>query len=260
MKIASWNVNSVKARLAPLTTWLKTAAPDILCLQEIKSTDETFPTEVFEDLGYNCTVHGQKSYNGVAILSKCPPEDIVRGLGGDDTDTQARYIEALFSGNKGMVRVVSLYAPNGNPVGSEKFSYKLRWMQRLTDRTRELIGYEDAMVMGGDYNIIPEDIDCYDPTAWASDALFQPESRAALRRLENLGLRDAFRARNRTCGQYSFWDYQAGCWQKNHGIRIDFLLLSPQALDRLENCVIDREVRGAEKPSDHVPVWCEIDI
>lgn len=260
MKIASWNVNSVRARLAPLTAWLKSAAPDVLCLQEIKTTPETFPTEAFEDLGYNCIVHGQKTYNGVAILSKRPPEDVTRGLDGEETDAQARYIEALIPGDQGMIRVASVYAPNGNPVDSDKFPYKLRWMQRLTTRAKELIGYEEALVLAGDFNIIPTDIDCYDPSAWAGDALFQPESRAALRRLENLGFRDAFRTRNPKAGHYSFWDYQAGCWQKNQGIRIDFLLLSPQTLDRLNTCEIDKDVRGGEKPSDHAPVWCEIDI
>ncbi|MGB8602074.1 MAG: exodeoxyribonuclease III [Rhizomicrobium sp.] len=258
MKIATWNVNSVKARLAPLTDWLRAAAPDVVCLQEIKSTDETFPREAFEDLGYNCLIHGQKTYNGVAILSKRPPEDVQRGLPGDDADEQARYIEALIPGDSGMVRVAALYAPNGNPVESEKFPYKLSWMQRLQRHAKALLALEEPLVLAGDYNIIPEEKDCFDPAAWVGDALFRPESRASLYRLRNLGLADAFRARNPAAGQYSFWDYQAGSWQKNNGIRIDFLLLSPQAQDRLSTCEIDKAVRGGDKPSDHVPVWCEL--
>lgn len=258
MKIASWNVNSVKARLEPLSAWLRSASPDIVCLQEIKSTDDTFPRDAFEDLGYNCLTHGQKTYNGVAILSKRPPEDVQTGLPGDETDEQARYLEALIPGDRGMVRVASIYAPNGNPVESEKFPYKLRWMQRLQSRAEALLKLEEPLVLAGDYNIIPEARDCFDPALWTGDALFQPESRAALRRLQNIGFTDAFRARNRAAGQYSFWDYQAGAWQKNHGIRIDFLMLSPQALDRMTACDIDKAVRGGDKPSDHVPVWCDL--
>lgn len=258
MKIASWNVNSVKARLEPLSAWLRSASPDIVCLQEIKSTDDTFPRDAFEDLGYNCLTHGQKTYNGVAILSKRPPEDVQTGLPGDETDEQARYLEALIPGDRGMVRVASIYAPNGNPVESEKFPYKLRWMQRLQSRAEALLKLEEPLVLAGDYNIIPEARDCFDPALWTGDALFQPESRAALRRLQNIGFTDAFRARNRAAGQYSFWDYQAGAWQKNHGIRIDFLMLSPQALDRMTACDIDKVVRGGDKPSDHVPVWCDL--
>lgn len=258
MKIASWNVNSVKARLEPLTAWLRSATPDIVCLQEIKSTDDTFPHEAFEDLGYNCLTHGQKTYNGVAILSKRPPEDVLTGLPGDETDEQARYLEALIPGDNGMVRIAAIYAPNGNPLDSEKFPYKLRWMERLQQRAKTLLQLEEPLVLAGDYNIIPEDKDCFDPAVWTGDALFQPESKAALRRLQNIGFTDAFRARNRAAGQYSFWDYQAGAWQKNHGIRIDLLMLSPQALDRLTTCEIDKAVRGGDKPSDHVPVWCAL--
>lgn len=258
MKIASWNVNSVKARLEPLLAWLQSATPDIVCLQEIKSTDDTFPRDAFEDIGYNCLTHGQKTYNGVAILSKRPPEDVQTGLPGDATDEQARYLEAVIPGDTGMLRVASIYAPNGNPVESEKFPYKLRWMERLQSRAETLLKLEEPLVLAGDYNIIPDAKDCFDPAVWTGDALFQPESRAALRRLQNIGFTDAFRARNRAGGQYSFWDYQAGAWQKNHGIRIDFLMLSPQALDRMTACDIDKTVRGGDKPSDHVPVWCEL--
>jgi exodeoxyribonuclease-3 len=259
MKIATWNVNSVKARLEAAIRWLKQAAPDVVCLQEIKCVDDAFPAGAFEELGYNCSVYGQRTYNGVAILSKRPPEDVTRGLPGGD-DEQARYIEALVPTAKGVVRVASIYAPNGNPVGSDKFAYKLAWMERLRAHAAELLAYEEPLALMGDYNVIPKDEDCHDPAAWAADALFQPESRAALRRIENLGFTDAFRARNARPGQYTFWDYQGGAWQKDHGIRIDHILLSPQALDRLDDCAIDKRVRGLERPSDHAPVWCELTI
>ena len=259
MKIATWNVNSVKARLEAATAWLKEAVPDVVCLQEIKCTDDTFPAAIFEDLGYNCAVHGQKTYNGVAILSKRPLEDVTPRLPGGDGDEHARYLEALVPGDKGMLRVASIYAPNGNPIGTDKFAYKLAWLERLCARARALLAFEEPVALMGDYNVIPMPEDCYDPAAWANDALFQPESRAALRRVENLGYTDAFRACNAQPYQYTFWDYQAGAWQKDHGIRIDHILLSPQALDRLKACAIDKRVRGREKPSDHVPVWCELE-
>jgi len=260
MKIATWNVNSVKARLETVTAWLKDAEPDVVALQEIKSTDESFPRGVFEDLGYNCAVHGQKTYNGVAILSKRPMEDVTPRLPGGEGDDHARYIEAVVTGDTGVIRVASIYAPNGNPLGTDKFPYKLSWLERLRDRAAEILTYEEPAVLMGDYNVIPTDDDCYDPAAWMSDALFQPQSKAALRRIENLGYQDAFRAVDTRPGLYSFWDYQAGAWQKNHGIRIDFQMLSPQALDRLKTCWIDKRVRGWDKPSDHVPVIAEIDI
>jgi exodeoxyribonuclease-3 len=260
MKIATWNVNSVKARLEPAVAWLKAAKPDVVCLQEIKSTDDTFPREAFEALGYNCAVHGQKTYNGVAILSKRPLEDVTPRLKGNDADDHARYIEALVTGDKGVLRIASIYAPNGNPLGTEKFTYKLGWLERLYGHARDLLANEEPLALMGDYNIIPEDKDCYDPKAWLGDALFQPQSKAALRKIENLGFTDAFRARHGEAGQYTFWDYQAGSWRKNQGIRIDHILLSPQAADRLAACEIDRDVRDGEKPSDHVPIWCELDI
>jgi exodeoxyribonuclease III len=259
MKIATWNVNSVKARLPAVEAWLRQAAPDVVALQELKTIDDGFPAAAFEDLGYNCAVYGQKTYNGVAILSKHPLEDVTRGLPGFD-DVQARYIEALVPGDAGVIRVASVYAPNGNPLGTDKIAYKLDWMQRFAARAEELLAFEEPCVLMGDYNVIAEEIDCFDPAAWTGDALFQPESRAALRRILNLGYSDAFRAKNAAAGQYTFWDYQGGAWQKNHGIRIDFQLLSPQALDRLEKVAIDKAVRDGEKPSDHVPVWCEIKI
>jgi len=260
MKIATWNVNSVKARLETVTAWLNDAAPDVVCLQEIKTIDDGFPRGAFEDLGYNCAVHGQKTYNGVAILSKRPLEDVTRGLPGGGDDQQARYIEAVVTGDHGVIRVASIYAPNGNPVASEKFPFKLAWMERLRARAAEILNYEEPAALMGDYNVIPTDDDCHDPAVWAGDALFQPQSKAAFRTIENLGYQDAFRACDARPHRYTFWDYQAGAWQKDHGIRIDFVLLSPQALDRLKTCTIDKRVRGWDKPSDHVPVVAEIEI
>jgi exodeoxyribonuclease-3 len=260
MKIATWNVNSIKARLEPALAWLKEARPDVVALQEIKTVDENFPREAFEALGYNCAVHGQKSYNGVAILSKRPMEDVSPRLHGDETDDHARYLEAVIAGDHGVVRVASIYAPNGNPWPGPKFDYKLAWLERLRLRAKRLLENEEPVVLMGDYNIIPEDKDAAKPKNWLKDALFQPESKAVFRRIENLGYADAFRALHAEGGQYTFWDY-FGSWERDNGIRIDHLLLSPQAVDRLKACGIDREVRGAsEKPSDHVPVWCELQI
>jgi exodeoxyribonuclease-3 len=266
MKIATWNVNSVKARLEPALAYLREAKPDVLCLQEIKTVDENFPLQPFEELGYNCAVHGQKSYNGVAILSKLPMEDVTPRLPGGaplpdgSTDDHARYLEVVITGKKGIVRVASIYAPNGNPFPGPKFDYKLAWLERLRLHARKLLKAEEPVVLMGDYNIIPEDKDAARPKAWAKDALFQPESKSALRRIENLGYCDAFRALHPGAGHYTFWDY-FGSWERNNGIRIDHVLLSPQATDRLKACGIDKEVRGAsEKPSDHVPVWVELNI
>jgi exodeoxyribonuclease-3 len=260
MKIASWNVNSIKVRLDAALAWLKEAKPDVVALQEIKCQDENFPAEPFEALGYNCAVHGQKAYNGVALLSKRPLEDVTPRLPGGDGDDHSRYLEAVVTGEKGTLRVASIYAPNGNPVGTEKFAYKLSWLERLGAHAKGLLANEEPVALIGDYNIIPEDRDCYDPKAWINDALFQPQSKAALRVIENLGYSDGFRARNQAAGQYTFWDYQAGAWRKNQGIRIDHILLSPQGLDRLRDCGIDKHVREGDKPSDHVPVWAELDI
>ncbi|MDE1151143.1 MAG: exodeoxyribonuclease III [Micavibrio sp.] len=256
MKIASWNVNSVNMRLPNVLAWLETAQPDVLLLQELKCVTENFPVAAFEAAGYSCAVHGQKSWNGVAILSKVPAADIVRGLAGDDSDEQSRYIEATVGG----LRVASIYLPNGNPVDTEKYPYKLRWFDRLITRARELLATEQVVLLGGDYNIIPEARDCYDPAVWADDALFKLESRRKFRTLQNLGYTDAFRALNDADHQYTFWDYQAGAWPRNNGIRIDHLMLSPQAADRLEACVIDAGPRGLEKASDHTPIIAEIKL
>lgn len=259
MKIATFNINGVKARAQALADWLDKAKPDVAVLQEIKSVDEAFPREIIEDRGYNLATHGQKGFNGVAILSRFPLEDVVRGLPGDETDEQARYIEATVTGERRAVRVCGLYLPNGNPAPGPKFDYKLAWMARLEARAKELLAEEAPAVLAGDYNVIPQDEDAARPEAWRDDALARPESRAAFRRILNLGLTDAFRAEHPGPGHYSFWDYQAGAWDRNDGIRIDHLLLTPQAADLLTASGIEREVRGREKPSDHVPVWIELD-
>lgn len=259
MKIATFNINGIKARAAALGDWLDEADPDVAVLQEIKSVDDAFPREIIEDRGYNLETHGQKSFNGVAILSKYPLEDLTRGLPGDDSDEQARWIEATVTGDKAAVRVCGLYLPNGNPAPGPKFDYKLSWMARMEARAKALLAEEIPAVMAGDYNVIPQDEDAARPEAWTDDALARPESRAAFRRIMALGFTEAFRTRNPAPGQYSFWDYQANAWDRNDGIRIDHLLLSPEAADLLTDCQIDRDVRGREKPSDHVPVWIALD-
>ena len=259
MRLATWNVNSIKARLEHVLGWFEETAPDVAVLQEIKCVDEKFPAEAFERLGYNVAVHGQKTYTGVAMLSKTPLEDVRRGLPGDDGDEQARYIEAVVSGPT-PVRVAGIYLPNGNPIGTEKFAYKLAWMERLRRHATELLRYEEPLVIAGDYNVIPRPDDADKPEGWLGDALFQPESRAAYRALQNLGLTDAFMQVDGGAGAYTFWDYQAGAWPRNHGIRIDHALLSPQAADRLAGVEIHRDVRGRDKPSDHVPVVVELTL
>jgi len=254
MKIATWNVNSVKARLPRVVDWLTEAKPDVALLQETKVADEAFPREEIEALGYNLALHGQRTYNGVAILARRPIEDVRSGLPGDDGDEHARYVEATVDG----VRVASVYLPNGNPVDSDKFAYKLAWMRRLTAHAKTLLEQELCFVLGGDYNALPADEDCYDPVAFANDALGRPETKAHFRELVYLGLTEAWRALHPDEVGYSYWDYQGGAWQKDHGLRIDHLLLSPQAADRLQECAIDRSPRGKEKPSDHAPVWCTL--
>jgi len=260
IRIATFNVNSVKARLPRVLEWLRTTKPDIALFQEIKCTEDTFPKLEIEDLGYNLAISGQKTYNGVAILSKFPLEDVTNALPGDDSDDHARYIEAFISAGKTPLRVASIYLPNGNPVESEKFPYKLAWMKRLRAHVKELLKLEEVLVLGGDYNVAPTDDDVHDPEIWANDALCRPETRAAFRTIMYLGLTDAYRALHSHGHAYTFWDYQAGAWQKDNGLRIDHLLLSPQAADRLEKSGIDKAERGKEKASDHVPVWCELTI
>ena len=260
MKIATWNVNSIKARLPRVLEWLGEFQPDVALLQEIKCVDEDFPALEIGDAGYNVATCGQKSYNGVAILSKRPIEVERRALPGDESDEQARYIEALVGG----VRVASIYLPNGNPTrdddgsDSEKYRYKLKWMERLRAHAGELLETEDAFVLGGDYNICQNDGDVYDPDGFADDALCRPESRKRFRALNHLGLTNAFRVFDAAPGRYSYWDYKAGAWQKDNGLLIDHLFLSPQAADRLKAAGIDRTPRGKEKASDHTPVWCEL--
>ena len=259
MKIATFNINGIRARAAALCDWLDEAAPDVALLQEIKSVDEGFPSDLFEERGYNVATHGQKSFNGVAILSKLPLEDITRGLPGDPEDEQARWIEATVIGKQAL-RICGLYLPNGNPAPGPKYDYKLNWMERLYERANELIQDQMPALMAGDYNIIQQAEDAARPEAWTKDALFLPQSRTAFRKIVNLGFTDAFRARQNGAGHYSFWDYQAGAWNRNDGILIDHILLTPAAADLLQDCKIDHEIRGREKPSDHVPVWVKLDL
>jgi exodeoxyribonuclease-3 len=259
MRIATWNINGVRARIDTLVAWLNEARPDAVVLQEIKTVDEGFPAEPLRALGYHVETHGQKGFNGVALLSLLPVAEVTRGLPGDPDDVQARYIEAVLTGPLGAVRVGGLYLPNGNPIGTEKFAYKLAWMARLEAHARARLAEERPFLLAGDFNIIPTPHDARNPAAWTNDALFQPESRAAFRRLEALGLSDAIRAVTDEPA-YTFWDYQAGSWPRDDGIRIDHVLLSPEATDRLVAAGIDKHVRGWEKPSDHVPVWVDINL
>lgn len=253
MRIATWNINGIKARLPVVTQWLEQQKPDIVCLQEIKTLDENFPREAIEALGYNVETHGQKSFNGVAILSKLPFDEVHRGLPGDDSDEQSRLIEGTFSTSQGVVRVCNIYLPNGNPVDTEKFPYKLGWMDRITAFVEERLALEEPFVLLGDFNLIPTGQDCHDPKAWWGDALFRPESLVKWRRLSHLGLTDAVRSAT-DAPAYTFWDFQSGAWRRDNGIRIDHLMLSPQAADRLDGVTIHRDLRGWDKPSDHVAV------
>jgi len=259
MKIATFNINGVKARIGAVTKWLDAQSPDVVLCQEIKSVDEAFPREPFEERGYQVETHGQKGFNGVAILSKIPLEDIQRRLPGDESDEQARWIEATVVGPKEAVRVCGLYLPNGNPAPGPKYDYKLAWMARLETHARALLKTEMPTIMAGDYNVIPQPEDAAKPDAWTEDALFRPATRDAFQRIVNLGFTDGFRARTQGPGHYSFWDYQASAWERNNGIRIDHVLLSPQAADLMVDCHIEKDVRAGAKPSDHVPVWVELD-
>lgn len=260
MRITTWNVNSVRQRLEHLEQFLETQKSDVVCLQEIKCVDEAFPAAAIEALGYNVAVHGQKTFNGVALLSRYPLEDVQRGLPGDDADVQARYIEATISVDGGAIRVASIYLPNGNPLGTEKFPYKLGWMDRLHRHMAEAAAAEEIAVFAGDYNVIPEPRDARDPAAWVNDALFQPESRSRYQGYQNLGLTDALRACTDASGVYTFWDYQAGAFQRDYGIRIDHALLTPRAADLLRNASVHKETRSWPKPSDHAPVSVDLAI
>ena len=257
MKIATFNINGVKARLPALLDWLRASDPDVAALQEIKSVDDAFPREPIEELGYHVETHGQKGFNGVALLSKRPFEEVSRGLPGDPDDSQARWIEGVVMGAETAVRICALYLPNGNPAPGPKFDYKLEWMARLEARAREIAAAEEVAILAGDYNVIPQPCDAKRPDAWRDDALFRPESRAAWRRLIHLGLTDAWRALRADPG-FTFWDYQAGAWGRDDGIRIDHALLTPQAADRLRGCAVDRDARAGDKPSDHAPMWIEL--
>ena len=258
MKIASFNINGIKARAEALGSWLDRAVPDVVVLQEIKSIDAAFPRDIFESRGYNLETHGQKSFNGVAIAARLPLEDVSRGLPGDDSDEQARWIEATVVGTRA-IRVCGLYLPNGNPAPGPKYDYKLAWMDRLHTHAQTLLQSEEPVVMAGDYNIIPQPQDAKRPDAWREDALFRPESRAAFQRVVNLGFTDALTVCRPGPGQFTFWDYQAGAWARDDGIRIDHMLLSPQAADLLKDCQIDKQERDVERPSDHVPIWATFD-
>lgn len=252
MKIATWNVNSIKARLDHVKNWLSANVPDVLMIQELKGME--FPDMEFRALGYQCAFIAQKAYNGVATLSKTPVEVNETKLPGDDADDQARYLETTISG----LRLINIYLPNGNPVDSEKFPYKLAWMDRLKSRLKDLREEGIPFAVAGDFNVIPEDRDCHDPKAWAGDALFRIESRQKFRALINLGLTDAFRVFDAAGGRYTFWDYQGGAWPANRGIRIDHILLSPPLTDRLRACSIDTAPRGLDKASDHTPLVVEL--
>lgn len=254
MRIASWNVNSAKARQDHILDYLKAGSADVLLIQETKTQDVNFPVDLYQDAGWNVVFHGQKSYNGVAIAARQPLTSVMSGLPGDAEDEQARYMEATIDG----VRVATIYLPNGNPAPGPKFDYKLAWMERLNRRAEELLRDEIPVVLAGDFNVIPQDIDCYDPPGWEGDALTRAESRAAFNRLSLLGYTDALRACHPGQVLYSYWDYQAGAWQKDNGVRIDHLMLSPEAADRLVAAEVDKGPRGLEKPSDHTPVWVDL--
>ena len=254
MRIASWNVNSAQARQDHILDYLKAGSADVLLIQETKTQDVNFPVALYQDAGWNVVFHGQKSYNGVAIAARQPLTDVMSGLPGDAEDEQARYMEATIDG----VRVATIYLPNGNPAPGPKFDYKLAWMERLNKRAEELLRDEIPVVLAGDFNVIPQDIDCYDPPGWEGDALTRAESRAAFNRLSLLGYTDALRACHPGQVLYSYWDYQAGAWQKDNGVRIDHLMLSPEAADRLVAAEVDKGPRGLEKPSDHTPVWVDL--
>lgn len=253
MKIVSWNVNSIKARHDHVVRYLDECKPDVLMIQELKGLE--FPAETFEKLDYHTHAVCQKAYNGAAIISKHPIDVIYEALPGDDSDEQARYIEAIINDT----RLINIYLPNGNPVPGDKYDYKLGWMERLYNHLKSHTDNDTPFIIGGDFNVIPEDKDCHDAKAWEGDALFRPETHKAYRSLLNLGLTEAFRVFDTRPGLYTFWDYQAGAWQKDNGIRIDHFLLSPTMADRLQSCTINKAPRGWDKPSDHTPIEIIID-
>lgn len=255
MKIATFNINGIKARLPRLLEWLVETRPSVACLQEIKTQDEGFPVSDFEAIGYHAIWHGQKGFNGVAVLADgVKPLEVQRGLPGDPEDEQARYLEAEVHG----VRVASIYLPNGNPQPGPKFDYKLAWFERLHARAAQLWEEEVPAVLAGDYNVVPDDKDIWLPSALADDALMRPEARDAYARMLADGWTDAVGTRNPQGGVWTYWDYQAGAWLRDHGFRIDHLLLSPECADRLVAAGVDKDHRGRDKASDHAPVWIEL--
>ena len=255
MKIATFNINGIRARLPRLLEWLEETRPDIACLQEIKCQDESFPAAEIGAAGYRALWHGQKGFNGVAILARGePPREVRRGLGGEPEDEHSRYLEADIAG----LRVACIYLPNGNPQPGPKFDYKLRWFERLRRRMAEIAAEEVPAIVTGDFNVIPRDADVWSPAAMAEDALMQPAARDAYARLLGDGWTDALLTHNPRGGVWTFWDYQAGAWQRDHGFRIDHALLSPELADRLLACGVDKDTRGRDKASDHAPVWVEL--
>jgi exodeoxyribonuclease III len=252
MKIATYNVNGIRARLPILLRWLAQSQPDVVCLQELKAPQDKFPIEAIQNAGYGAVWHGQKSWNGVAILARgSTPERTQPGLPGEPDETQSRYIEATV----GRVRIGSLYLPNGNPAPGPKFDYKLRWFERFTDYAAELLAQQSPVVLAGDYNVIPTERDAAKPERWLGDALFFPESRAAYQRLLDQGWLDTLRTVYPTDPIYTYWDYVHNGFRRNAGIRIDHLLVSPALAGRLQAAGVDRAVRGWEKTSDHAPTW-----
>jgi exodeoxyribonuclease-3 len=254
MLIASWNVNSIRARAEHVKQWLEDTKADVLFLQELKGSD--FPTAAFKELGYHSAAVTQKAYNGVAILSRTPIELVSKTLLGDELDNHARFLEVMIEG----IRLVNIYLPNGNPIGTEKFAYKLAWMDRLALQMKGWLASGVPTVVGGDFNVIPEDIDCHKPASWIHDALFQPEPRARYRKMLGSGYVDAFRSLHpEEAGQFTFWDYFRLAFEHNRGIRIDHFLLSPDLVPRLTSCVIDKRPRAQPKPSDHTPIVLTLD-
>ena len=256
MKIVTWNVNSVRVRLPIVTSWLKQHQPDVVLLQELKCLPESFPAQEFEDLGYNLAIHSQKTYNGVAILAKSPIEDVICGLPTFSEDAQARYIEAVV----GKVRVASVYVPNGQEVDSPAYAYKLEFLRKFHAHLNQLLTYDEACVLGGDYNIAPTDEDVYDPRVWTNRVLCSEQERKAFQALSHLGYQDAIRLYHQGVGPFTWWDYRAGSFAANKGLRIDHLLLSPTAADCLQDCQVDATPRAAERASDHAPVWCTLNV
>ncbi|HEU4961729.1 MAG TPA: exodeoxyribonuclease III [Sphingomonas sp.] len=255
MKLVTYNVNGIKARLPRLVEYLAEQQPDIVCLQELKASDETFPEAEIRAAGYGAVWHGQKGFNGVAVLAKgVDPVERQRGLAGDPEDAHSRYLEVDVDG----LTVASIYLPNGNPQPGPKFDYKLKWIERLSDRAQALLAEERPAVLAGDYNVIPNDDDTFSVRAMQTDALMQPESRAGYRALVAQGWTDSLRSRNPRGGVWTFWDYQAGAWARDAGFRIDHLLLSPQVADRLVDAGVDKEYRGRDKASDHAPTWVRL--